>query len=272
MKTPALAVLLISVVRLKAQPDPAVFQDIDEAFRLAGVRTILASLPSHVNEMTSAAVAQLPRDQRRQFEPVVRDVSLKFLDPDSFYTQLRSFFARHYDASHIRTFLALERTPVYRTMHRLEEAVDSPSAQASRRRFEASLKSDPPPAKRLGILQRLDEARNTTGLQVRIVIGIVNAMAAGLGAQMPTNLETQCAAFTDKIKPILADNVLHAYLFTYRNTDDTDLEDYVAAARQKDVEWFNRNLQDAILAVAADRSARAGEYIKTKMAQPQPFN
>ena len=43
--------------------DPAVLADIDEAFRLAGVRGMLETLPSHVNEMTAAAVSQFPRDQ-----------------------------------------------------------------------------------------------------------------------------------------------------------------------------------------------------------------
>ena len=259
--------VFLAAVPLTAQ-DPTVLANIDEAFRLVGVRTILESLPSHVNEMTAAAVAQLPKDKRQQFEPLIIDVSLKFLDPDAFYRQLRSYFVKHYDAGHMNTFLALERTPVYRTMHRLEEAAETPAAQAARRRFEVNLQSDPPPAVRVDIMQHLDEASSTTSLQVRIVVGIVTAMSAALGAQMPPDLEAQSTAFTARIRPVLANNVLLANLYTYRNTEDADLQDYVDAVRQTDVEWFNRNLQGAILAVAADRSARAGEYIKTKIAQP----
>jgi len=267
MKRLLLAWLAGTGLLLRAQ-DPAASADIDEAFRLAGVRLMLDALPSHVNEMTAAAVAQLPREQRRQFEPLVKDVSLRFLEPDAFYRQLKTYFSRHYDASRMATFLALERTPVYRTMHRLEEAAETPAAHAARRRFELNLKADPPSATRVRIMQRLDEARNSTGLQVKIVIGIVNAMSAGMGAQMPADLETQSAAFTAKIQPVLAANVLNHNLFLYRNSDESTLEDYVAAAQQKDVLWFNRTLQAAILAVAAERSARAGEYIKTKVSQP----
>jgi hypothetical protein len=79
---------------------------------------------SHVNEMTAAAVGQFPKEQRPQFEPLIKDVSLKFLEPDAFYRQLRTYFVKHYDAPHMGTFLALERTPVYRTMHRLEDTAD----------------------------------------------------------------------------------------------------------------------------------------------------
>jgi hypothetical protein len=268
MRISTIVLFLLTATPVCAQQDPTVLANIDEAFRLAGVRGMLDSLPSHVNEMTAAAVSQFPKEQRKQFEPVIKDVSLKFLDPDSFYRQLRTYFVKRYDAAHMGTFLALERTPVYRTMHRLEDAADTATAQASRRRFEAALKSDPPPVKRMDVLQRLDEARNTTDLQLRIVTGILNAMASGLGAQMPPDLEAQSTAFKDKVRPILANNVLHANLYTYRNTDDADLEDYVGAAQQKDVDWFNRNLQAAIVAVAADRSARAGEYIKTKVSAP----
>jgi len=232
---------------------------------LAGVRSMLQSLPAHVNEMTVAAIAQIPKDKRQELEPLIKDASLKFLDPDAFYRELRTNFSRHYDAAHMATFLALERTPLYRTMHRLEESADTPAAQAARGRFGASLRADPPPAKRVAILQRLDEARGSTGLQVRIVIGIVNAVSAGLGAQMPSDLQNQSADFAARIRPILANNVLVSYLYTYRNTGDAELEDYVGAVQQKDVAWFDQTLQSAIVAVVADRSARAGEYIKTKV-------
>jgi hypothetical protein len=259
--------LAAAAVPLSAQ-NPAVAANIDEAFRLAGVRNMLQSLPSHVNEMTAAAVAQLPRDQRRQFEPVIKDVSVKFLNPDAFEKQLRTYFARHYDEARMGTFLALERTPVYRTMHRQEEASETPAAHAAMRRFELSMKSDPPSATRVSLLQRLDQARNTTELQVKMVMGIVNAMATGLGAQMPPDLEAQSAAFKEKLRPILAGTVLIQNLYMYRNASDVDIDDYIGAAQQKDVAWFNRTLQAAVLAVAADRAARAGESIKARVASP----
>lgn len=268
MRFATLIVLALLAAPLRAE-DSAVLADIDEAFRLAGVRATLDSLPIHVQEMTTAAIAQFPRDQRLQFEPVIKEVSLKFLDPGSFYNQLRKSFAKLYDAGHMNTFLALQRTSIYRTMHRMEQSLDTPAAEISRRRFEASLKDDPPDPKRVEILQRLDQARNATALQMRIVVGIVNAMANGLGAQMPPDLDAQCASFSTKIQPVLAGDVLHTYLYIYRNSEDADLEDYIAATQQKDVVWFNQNLQTAILAVAAERATKAGESIKAKVAQAQ---
>jgi hypothetical protein len=256
---------LAAMVSLQAQDTASA--NIDEAFRLAGVRTLLSSLPSHVNEMTAAALGQLPSDQRLQFGPLINDVSLKFLDPDAFARQLKTYFASHYNTSKMATFLALERTPAYRSMHRMEAASEA-AGIAVRRNFEASLKTDPPTPKRVAILQRLDEAMQTTDLQVKIVAGILNAMSAGMGARMPTDLDAQTAAFTAKIRPILAGNVLIHNLFVYRNADDTDLEDYIEGLQQSSVVWFNRTLHDAILAVAADRASRAGEYIKSKLTRP----
>jgi len=266
MKLLSLIILSAAIAPLGAQ-DPTIVADIDESFRLAGVRSMLESLPSHVNEMTSAAVAQFPRDQRRQFEPEIRDVSLRFLDADSFYRQLRSYFAKHYDAAHMNTFLALERTSAYRTMRRQEELAQTAAAQAARRRFEMNLKSDPPSPARVALLQQLDKTRGSSDLEVKMVTGILNAMSDGLGAQMPADLEAQSAAFKEKIRPILSGNVLIQNLYAYRNASDTDLADYVAAAEQKDVAWFNRTLQSAVVAVAAERAARAGEYLKTKVSQ-----
>jgi hypothetical protein len=199
---------------------------------------------------------------------VVKDVSVKFLDPDSFYKQLRTYFAKHYDESRMATFLTLEKTPVHRTMRRQEESAQTAAAQATRRRFELSLKSDPPSAARVALLGKLDATRGTTETEVKMVAGIINAMSAALGAQMPPDLEAQSAAFKDKIRPILSNNILNRNLFTFRSASDADLEDYVAASQQKDIVWFNRTLQAAVLAVAADRAAKAGEAIKTKASAP----
>jgi hypothetical protein len=260
-------IFLAAALPLAAQ-DAAAVANVDEAFRLAGVHAMLESLPAHVNEMTVAAVAQLPKDKRKEFEPLIKEVSLRFLNPDSFYRQLRTYFIKHYDGAKMATFLVLERTPVYRSMHRLEAAAETPAAQAGWRSFDANLKSDPPDPKRVETLQRLDETVKTTDLQVHIVVAILNAISAGLGAQMPADLEAQSAAFRDKIRPILATNTLHHNLYVYRNADNSDLDDYVANAQQPAVAWFQRTLQSAILAVAADRATRAGEDIKAKTAQP----
>jgi hypothetical protein len=262
-----LAWMIGALTPLCAQ-EPAVAANIDEAFRLAGIRAMLQSLPPHVNEMTLAAVSQFPREQRRQFEPLIKDVSLKFLDPEAFEKQLRTYFAKHYDAAHMSTFLALERTPVYRTMHRQEEAAETPAAHAARRRFEMNLKADPPSPARSALLQRLDAARMTTDLEMKLVMGIVNAIAAGLGLQMTPDHEAQTAAFKEKLLPIFANSTLIRNLYAYRNASDSDVEDYVATTQQKDVAWFNRTLQAAVLAISAERAARAGELIKTKVSPP----
>lgn len=267
MKLSCVVLSMAAAVLLRAQ-DTGIDADVDEAFRLAGVRGMLESLPSHVNEMTAAAVAQLPRDQQRQFEPVIKDVSLQFLDPDAVYRQLRTYFVRHYDAGRMNTFLALERTPVYRTMHRQEDATRTPAGHAGFRRFEASLKSDPPQTARVRLLQRLDQVRNTSDLEIKLVSGIVNAMSAALGMLMPQELESRTNAFKEKIRPILAGNVLVQNLYAYRNASDADIEDYIAAAEQKDVAWFNRTLQSAFLAVTSDRASRAGEALKAKVGKP----
>ena len=206
---------------------------------------------------------------------MIKDVSSKFFSlPTVFYRQLRTYFVKHYEAGHMNTFLALERTPVYRTMHRLEESARSPAGQASLRRFAANLKSDPPTPKRVARLcKQLDAAGNTTGMQVRMVVSIVNAISGGLGAQLPPDLEAQSAAFTAKIRPLLSNNVLIANLFHHLSQPamTAEVEDYVAAARQADVEWFNKNLQAAILAAAVDQSTKAGEAIKVKTALAQPL-
>jgi hypothetical protein len=260
-------IFLAAALPLWAQ-DPATVASIDDAFQLTGVRSLLEALPSRVNQITTSAVAQFPKDLRQQFEPYIKDVSRKFLEHDAFQRQLRTYFVKHYDSGKMATFLALERTPTYRTMHRVESAAGTAASDAGQRRFEANLKSDPAEPQRVAILQRLDEATNSTDLQVRLASAIIQAMADSLGAQMPADMETKSAAFATKVRPVIASQVLMGNLYVYRNADNADLDDYVSNAQQSSVAWFNHNLQSAILAVSAERIAKAGEDIKTKATPP----
>lgn len=149
------AVLLLAAASMWGQDGQTPSAQIDEAFQLAGVRTMLSALPQHVNEMTAAALGQLPSEKRLEFGPLIHDVSVKFLNPDAFSRQLRTYFARHYDGKKMAMFLALERTPAYRSMHRVEAEAEAANAM-TRHRFETNLKGDPPPPGRVKILQRLD--------------------------------------------------------------------------------------------------------------------
>lgn len=211
--------LLAAAVLLHAQSTARA--RIDEAFRLAGVAEVLASLPTYINEMAAPSVAQT-----------------KVKDADAFARELKSYFIDRYDASKMATFLALERTPTYRTMHRMEAAADK-APRASRRSFEANLKSDPPGAKRVALLKRLDAAMSSTGLQIRIATEVLKGLPAG--------------------PPSLANSESIHDLFVYRNVDDSELEDYVVASEHPAVQWFNHTLQAAILVAMADRPAIEGE-------------
>ena len=214
--------------------------------------------------MTAAALGQLPSEKRLEFGPLIHDVSLKFLNPDAFSRQVKAYFARHYDGKKMAMLLALERTTTYRSMHRIEAEAEAANAM-TRHRFETNLKTDPPPPARVRLMQRLDDTMNTTELQVKIVTGILKILNA-----VSQGSDLQTADFTAKIRPVLAGNVLVHSLFTYRNAEDAELEDYLEACQQPPIVWFNRMLHDAIVAVAAERAAQAGEDLKGK--QEHPFN
>jgi hypothetical protein len=132
------------------------------------------------------------------------------------------------------------------------------------------VKEDPPAPKRLDTLRRLDETLNTTGAELRMVTGIVNALSESMGGSPPAGLDTRSAEFAAKLQPILANQVLMQNLFVFRNSDDEDLEDFIAAAQQPAVDWFHHNLQSALLAAALERETHLVEDLKTKAAAPPP--
>ena len=126
--------------------DPAVLANIDEAFRLAGrAKPYSKSLPSHVTEMTSAAVAQYPtgaapaaRAGGQGSQPQIPAI------PTSSTGQLRVYFAKHYDAG---PYGHLPRPGADAGLSHDASPGGSRElgcGQAARRRFENTLQSDPP--------------------------------------------------------------------------------------------------------------------------------
>lgn len=260
MKSLTVSLALLAATGLWAQDRSAV---IEEAFRLGGVRETLQSLPAQANEMSVAAVAQLAPEQRKPFTPLIKDASLKLLDPAACYPEVQHYFLKHYDGPKLNTFIALERTSVYRTMHRLEAGASTAAAQTTRRRFEANLNADPPGQKRRDTLQKIDQVTGATELQLQLVSAVLNTASAAMGATAPAELNTQSGAFPPKVRPLLTEQTLHRNLFVFRNADDVELEDYAEALRQPAVDWFNRNLREAILAVVAERVQQATDAVKS---------
>jgi hypothetical protein len=270
MKTLTAALFLTALPLAAQDSQEAKLAQIDEAFRLAAVRATLETLPNHANEMTVAALATIPSDKQKPFLPVIKQASRNVLEPNACYPLVRRYFLKHYDAAHLRAFIALEQTSVYRTWRRLEQQASLPALQTARRGFLENLKEEPPPFERRQLMAQLDDATDSTGLEVRLVIAVLNSTAAAMGANMPSDLDLQSTAFTARIQPALQERTLANLCFTLRGADDAGVQDYIDAALQPDVAWFNRNLHAAILSLVGDRASAAADYIKSH--PPKPFN
>ena len=75
---------------------------------------------------------------------------------------------------------------------------------------------------------------------------------------------------TARANPIVHDQTVGLLLFTFRNAEDVDIQDYLDASRQPAVIWFNRTLNAAILAAVGERGPISSDYIRIH--PPRPFN
>ena len=274
MKTLAVAFLLgvltLATLALATQTTTDKTEQVDEAFRLAGVRPLLEALPARVGEMTAAVLATFPPDKRKQLEPAARDIARQMLEPNLCYPLVRHYFLQHFDAPQMRSFVALEKTSVYRTMHRQEEQAGLPALQSSRRNFLRNLPNDPPPPSRRQLLEKLDEINGYTVLYQGLVMATINSSLAGLTMTLPEEFESVQTSVGARARPIVQDQTLALLLFTFRNAEDVDIQDYLEACQQPAVIWFNRTLNAAILAAVGERGPISSDYIRIH--PPRPFN
>jgi hypothetical protein len=269
MKTLA-AAFLLGAVALSAETTIDKAEQVDEAFRLAGVRPLLEALPARAGEMTVAVLATFPPDKRKELEPAAKDIARRMLEPSLCYPLVRRYFLQHFDAVQMRSFVALEKTPTYRTMHRQEEQAGLPALQSSRRTFLRNLPNDPPPPARRQLLEKLDEINGYTVLHQGLVMATVNSSLAGLTMTLPEEFESVKTSVSARANPIVQDQTLALLLFTFRNAEDVDIQDYLEASQQPAVIWFNRTLNAAILAAVGERGPISSDYIRVH--PPKPFN
>src|SRR5262245_56370931 len=125
---------------------------VDELLELSGIRAQLAGLLGRValdlrpppGQMSAAEMATIDR------------ILAQSLKPEAVYAAVRDAFRPLVDRPNLEATAAWLRTPVARKIVALEIASSEPSAEPKVAEYAATIKANPPPARRLELVQRLD--------------------------------------------------------------------------------------------------------------------
>ena len=224
---------------------------IDELLELAGIRAQIGGLLSRV-----AVDLRPPPGQMSQADQAAIDrVLAQSLRHDTVYAAIRDAFRPQVDRASLEATAAWLRTPVARKIVALEIAASEPGAEQKIADYAATLKTNPPPARRLELLQRLDwvTGANETSADLVAVIarGLSSAVSAAGPPQRrlrPGQIEDRAAQVRARANESLREVRTMSMLYTYQTLHDDELAEYVRFSGSEAGRWYNTAMRKSLVA------------------------
>jgi hypothetical protein len=154
---------------------------IDELLELSGARAQLVGLVARVAADLRPAPGQMSAADMATIDRILA----QSLRHDAVYGAVRDAFLPHVDRPSLETTAAWLRTPVGRKIIALEIASSQPGAEQKVAEYTAVVKANPPPARRLELLQRLDWVTGANETSADLVAAIARGLSTAVSAAGP---------------------------------------------------------------------------------------
>ena len=243
-----LVVLVGSRPTLALAVDPAA---VDDVLALTGAKRQIDQIDGHLAMNRKYSFANLAPEVKSRLDAIFAAA----YDPATIFADVRGFVLREFDDDKGARAIAFLRTPLAQTMTRLEVAADAAEAEPELRAFTLRLRSAPPDAGRLALLQRLDVAARQTELflaftmsSLRSFVAIANVARPPNARLSPEQLGKEIDTARAQFERMAKGNVLVRALFTYRSVTDDDLRAYVEFHESEEGRWLVDLLSRAALA------------------------
>ena len=256
---------------------------VDELFELSGARVQLAGLLNRVamdlrpppGQMSAADMATIDR------------ILAQSLRHETVYGAVRDAFRPQVDRPSLEATAAWLRTPVARKIVALENASSEPSADQKVADFAATVKANPPSARRLELLQRLDWVTGANETSADLVAAIARGLASAVSAAgppetrlRPGQLDERAAQVRARAYESLREVRTMSMLYTYQALEDDELSEYVRFSGSDAGRWYNTAMRKALVGAigkvveqtAAElvRAVPLERWARAAMPAPQP--
>jgi len=256
---------------------------VDELLELSGARIQLAGLLSRVAGDLRPTPGQMSAADMATIERILAQ-SLRL---EAVYGALRGAFRPQVDRPNLEAAAGWLRTPVARKIIALEIASSEPSADQKLADYAASVKANPPPARRLELLHRLDWVTGANETSADLVAAIARGLASAVSAAgppaarlRPGQLDDRAAQVRARTYESLREVHTMSMLYTYQTLDDDELSEYVRFSSSDAGRWYNTAMRKALVGsigkaveqTAAElvRAVPLERWARAAMPAPQP--
>jgi hypothetical protein len=258
-----LLVLPLFTAALGAQPvQRAVMAE--EAFQLSGVPNQVRQLPEQFQQQFDQQIEKIPAAQRAKMAPIARKVLADFIEPQSFYRQLKATFIADVDVKAMQAALAWLHSPLPRRMQKLQDFASSPEGKEKLSVFAEEIQSAAPPLDRINLMRDLDQAVNWSGFATDVLVKIAAAVTLEIlpGGDPSGEVNRDLVSLRKATRPMMANEFILRSLFAYKAVSDDDLKQYIDAVRSEAAQWYIKRYQESFLRTIAARAAKAASDLR----------
>ncbi|PIQ83714.1 MAG: hypothetical protein COV75_05895, partial [Candidatus Omnitrophica bacterium CG11_big_fil_rev_8_21_14_0_20_63_9] len=190
--------------------------------------------------------------------------------PELFAEAARERFTKSFDAEKFSKVRAWFQEPLGLKMRQYERAASNAQVAQEAEQYFSMLKESPPAAERVALIDRLDQATQSTETTLNVVMAAAESLW-NLGAEMNPKgavrerrkWELQQQQLVAQQREVYNAAVVASLLFTYRDATDQELEQYIAFWESGLGRWMSRLTSSAVqdgMRLVSDRMGR--EMIK----------
>ncbi len=224
-----------------------------ELLESSGMKSLVLQMSAHVS-WDLAEVDRLIPGYRRELESV-RSAFEPALESQHIGEVVASALAEAAGDPRLNRALGWFRTPLSHRMTRLTIAAQSHEGRRLLQDYADHLASEMPPAKRMELIQRLDDATGLTELEVeqrsRILRAVLEAVNRSVPAKRRISLDEIDEAVEKargRLRASTQSSSLVKLLFTYRTASDAEIARYAAYWETEEGRWLNQTLRWSLFA------------------------
>lgn len=218
---------------------------IDQVLAINGIKRTLQRLPAQLASglVQSPASEGASAEEQQQLAKTVADAFPK----DVFLNHVSAALKKRYDRARYAHYLQLFSTPLAQRITELEARDPSRTEVQG---FLALVAKQPLSPARIKLVQRIDEAGQSSALMTQVAMASIEAgaMAAADGCGKAMEQVRQAVAKTrPALEARMRSNVQVMLAFTYRDLTDSELDSYAQAYEDKDARWVMDLVQAALV-------------------------
>jgi hypothetical protein len=254
---------------------------VDDLLELSSARAQLAGLLRAI----AGELRPAPGTMRANDQAATERILARALRHETVYGLMRDAFLPHVDRANLETAAAWLRSPLGRKIVVHEIASSEPGATQKIADYGAGLKTSPPAAHRMELVQRLDWTTAGTETSADLVAAVARGMTMAVSDAGPAEQRLRPGQIEDRVAQLRAranGNLRAAHtastLYAYRDLTDDELTAYVMFSASDAGRWYHTAIRKAMVSALGRTIERAAAEMvravplerRARVATPSP--